>query len=106
MTRCAKDTRVSRSAAPAKIRSLIRRLLGFQRTAECQPSRALDEVTQRVPRGAENVNIGRSQAASISSAFAGRSPHTSTQGPVIGAHLGVVSLTPLPAGSARPARIS
>lgn len=37
MTRRSKDARISRSAAPAKIRSEIRRLLRFQRTAECQP---------------------------------------------------------------------
>lgn len=37
VTRCLKDTRVIHNAAPAKIRSEIRRLLRFQRTAACQP---------------------------------------------------------------------
>lgn len=77
--------------------------MGFSGLQSVSPSRGLEEVTQRVPQGAGNLKIGRSQAASISSAFAGRTSHTRTPGPVIGAHLRVVSLTPLPAGSVQPA---
>lgn len=76
MTRRLKDTRGIHNAAPAenKERDLGARFLGFSRLQSVSRSRGLEGVTQRVPQGAGNLKIGRSQAASISSAFAGHAP--------------------------------
>lgn len=60
-------------------------------------SGGLEKVTGWVPQGAENVKIGRRQGASIESALRDA---PLTRGPLTGTHLKMVTLTPLPAGSA------